>query len=102
VPNSPFNCVSDAYDTGSVLPAGLPWVEYCTFAAAGAVVGAALGPDWPRQAVLNTKDKPSERSGLRFIFRGGGVRENSILQARPYRRSSSHFAKSHPHTEMSS
>jgi hypothetical protein len=53
--SSPFNCVTEAYETGWPL---------CVFAAAA--VGAA--PDWPRAALMHNKeDRKTGRREVRFI-----------------------------------
>ena len=62
--SNPFNCVTEAYETGWPL---------CEFAAAP--VGA--GPDWPRAALMHNKkeDRKTDRRKVRFIVWGAGARE---------------------------
>src|SRR5579863_2507278 len=83
---SPFSCVIEAYDTGSVPAAGRPCVEYCVLAgaAAGGAADPAAGPDWPSPAVVqNSDNKPIERMEVRFIIRGVGVRKTAYYKPAP-------------------
>src|ERR1700722_869741 len=52
--SNPFNCVIEAYDTGTVPCAeGRPRVEYWTFGEAAAGVDA--GPDWPATTAISER-----------------------------------------------
>src|SRR5450631_2695546 len=59
--SSPFNCVTEAYETGWPL---------CLFAAGAVGAGPGPGPDWPSAELIHNKeDRKTGRREVRFIVR---------------------------------